>query len=107
MFRGDLRARVAAREARVRGERFALLARAVVPTRKDRRWEIELAPLTRMQAWKVDPLEPGAEVGVLGFTFHEEKGDPVLRAGGGERPRSLPCPAQRAPRSAVTACLRS
>ena len=58
----------------------SLLARAVVPTRKDRRWEIELAPLTRMQAWKVDPLEPGAEVGVLGFTFKDEKGDAVLRA---------------------------
>ena len=57
-----------------------LLARAVVPTRKDRRWEIELAPLTRMQAWKVDPLEPGAELGVLGFTFKDEKGDAVLRA---------------------------
>jgi hypothetical protein len=36
--------------------------------------------LTRMQAWKVDPLEPGAEVGVLGFTFKDEKGDAVLRA---------------------------
>ncbi len=58
----------------------ALLARAVLPTRKDRRWEIELAPITRMQAWKVDPIEPGAEVGVLGFTFKDEKGDAVLRA---------------------------
>lgn len=58
----------------------ALLARAVLPTRKDRRWEIELAPLTRMQAWKVEPLEPGVEVGVLGFTFKDERGDAVLRA---------------------------
>ncbi len=58
----------------------ALLARAVLPTRKDRRWEIELAPISRMQAWKVDPIEPGAEVGVLGFTFKDEKGEAVLRA---------------------------
>ncbi len=58
----------------------ALLARAVLPTRKDRRWEVELAPLSRMQAWKVDPIEPGAEVGVLGFTFKDEKGEAVLRA---------------------------
>lgn len=57
----------------------ALLARAVVPTRKDRRWEVELAPLTRMQAWKVDPIEPGATVGVLGFTFRDERGDALLR----------------------------
>ncbi len=58
----------------------SLLARAVVPRRKDRRWQVELAPLTRMQAWKVEPLQAGETVGVLGFTFQEEKGEAVLRA---------------------------
>jgi Family of unknown function (DUF6152) len=58
----------------------SLLARAVVPTRKDRRWEIELAPLTRMQAWKVETIEAGTPLGVLGFTFQDEKGAAVLRA---------------------------
>ena len=58
----------------------ALLARAVAPTRKDRRWEIELAPLTRMEAWKAVPLKVGDTVGVLGFTFKDEKGEAVLRA---------------------------
>lgn len=58
----------------------ALLAKAVAPTRKDRRWEIELAPLTRMEAWKVVPVKVGDTVGVLGFTFKDEKGEPVLRA---------------------------
>lgn len=58
----------------------ALLARAVLPTRKDRMWEIELAPLTRMQAWQVAEIKLGAAVSVLGFTLREEKGDPVLRA---------------------------
>ena len=58
----------------------ALLARAVVPTRKDRRWLVELAPLTRLEAWKAQPLEPGTAIGVLGFTFRQEKGDAVLRA---------------------------
>ena len=58
----------------------SLLARATVPTRKDRRWQVELAPLTRMQAWKVEPLEAGATVGVLGFTFQDEKGEALLRA---------------------------
>ena len=57
-----------------------LLARAAAPTRKDRRWEIELAPLTRMEAWKVAPVAVGATVGVLGYAFKEEKGDAVLRA---------------------------
>ncbi len=58
----------------------ALLARAQLPRRPDRRWEIELAPLSRMQAWKVTPLKVGDAMGVLGFTFHEEKGEAILRA---------------------------
>jgi hypothetical protein len=58
----------------------ALLKAAQLPTRKDRRWLIELAPLTRMEAWKVTPLKVGDAVGVLGFTFTGEKGDAVLRA---------------------------
>lgn len=31
----------------------ALLAKTTLPTRRDKQWEIELAPLTRLQAWKV------------------------------------------------------
>ena len=58
----------------------ALLARARLPRRSDRQWEIELAPLTRLQAWGVAEIKPGDAVAVLGFTFKEEKGDPVLRA---------------------------
>jgi len=58
----------------------ALLAKAVLPTRKDRLWEVELAPLTRMQAWQVQEIQPGTQVSVVGFTLREEKGDPVLRA---------------------------
>ncbi|MEP7281783.1 MAG: DUF6152 family protein [Rubrivivax sp.] len=58
----------------------ALLKAARRPTRADRRWEIELAPLTRMGAWQVAEIKAGDTVGVLGFTFTEEKGAPVLRA---------------------------
>lgn len=58
----------------------ALLKAAQLPTRKDRVWEIELAPLTRMEAWKVPEVKVGDTVGVLGFTFNGEKGDAVLRA---------------------------
>jgi hypothetical protein len=57
----------------------ALLAKAVVPTRKDKRWEIELAPLTRMQAWNVAEIKPGAQIALLGFTFTGEKGDAIVR----------------------------
>jgi hypothetical protein len=58
----------------------ALLAKAVVPTRQDKRWEIELAPLGRVQAWNVAEIKPGDSVAVLGFTFTGEKGAAILRA---------------------------
>ncbi len=57
----------------------ALFARAQLPMRKDRLWHIELAPITRMEAWKVVPLRDGDAVAMLGFTFSDEKGEPVLR----------------------------
>lgn len=56
-----------------------LLAAAALPTRKDRTWELELAPLTRMQAWKVPEIKPGGELAVIGFTFAGEKGEPIVR----------------------------
>lgn len=58
----------------------ALLAKAVLPTRTDKRWEIELAPLTRLQTWKVPEIKPGTSLSVLGFTFTGEKGEAILRA---------------------------
>lgn len=58
----------------------ALLARAVVPNRKDRKWEIELAPLTRLDAWKVPEIKVGDALSVVGFIFKDEKGEPILRA---------------------------
>ncbi len=57
-----------------------LLAGAVLPTRRDKVWEIELAPLTRMEAWKVPEIKVGEAVEVLGFTLIGEKGDAVVRA---------------------------
>jgi hypothetical protein len=57
-----------------------LLRAARLPARKDRRWMVELAPLTRMSAWKVPEIKPGDAVAVLGFTFTGEKGEALLRA---------------------------
>jgi hypothetical protein len=68
---------VPAQSAPVDGQ--ALLDRAVVPNRKDRRWEIELAPLTRMNAWSVPEIKVGDAISVVGFIFKEEKGEPILR----------------------------
>ena len=57
----------------------ALLAKAQLPTRKDKVWEIELAPLTRMDAWKVAEIKPGTKVAILGFGLKDEK-EAVIRA---------------------------
>jgi hypothetical protein len=57
-----------------------LLAAAQLPKRKDKVWEIELAPLTRLEAWQVAEIKPGTNLSVLGFTFNDEKGEAVLRA---------------------------
>jgi hypothetical protein len=56
-----------------------LLAKATVPRRNDRQWELELAPLTRMEAWKVQEIKPGTRVSAVGFTSKDEKGDAVMR----------------------------
>jgi hypothetical protein len=50
-----------------------------VPRRLDRQWELELAPLTRLEAWKVAEIKPGTTVSAVGFTFKEEKGEAVMR----------------------------
>jgi hypothetical protein len=57
-----------------------LLKAAQLPKRKDKRWHIELAPLSRMDAWKVAEIKNGDPLSMLGFTFAGEKGEPVLRA---------------------------
>jgi hypothetical protein len=75
---GDLAGRsLPAQSAPVEGA--AILKAAVLPTRKDKTWEIELAPVSRMDAWKVTPIQPGETIAVVGYTFAGEKGEAVLR----------------------------
>jgi len=75
----DLKQRkLPAQSAGVDGQ--ALLARAELPRRADKRWRVELAPLTRMQAWQLAEIKPGDSLGVLGFSFEAEKGEALLRA---------------------------
>jgi hypothetical protein len=68
---------VPAQAATVDGAR--LFAAATLPTRKDRLWHIELAPLSRVQAWQVAEIRDGDRIAMVGFTFAGEKGDAVLR----------------------------
>lgn len=67
-----------AQSAQVDG--VALLAAAAVPTRKERVWHVELAPLTRMQAWKVAEIKPGSAIAVLGFGLADPQAEALLRA---------------------------
>lgn len=57
-----------------------LLAKARLPRRADARWAIELAPLSRMNAWAVPEIKNGERIELLGFSFGDEKGDAILRA---------------------------
>ena len=68
---------VPAQSAAVDGAK--LLAAATLPTRRDKVWHIECAPLTRMEAWKIAEIKPGDAVAMVGFTFAGEKGEPILR----------------------------
>jgi hypothetical protein len=56
-----------------------LLKKASLPKRTDKTWEIELAPLTRMEAWKVPEIKNGQTLALLGFTFKDEKGSAIVR----------------------------
>jgi Family of unknown function (DUF6152) len=56
-----------------------ILGTAKAPTRKDTTWEIEFAPITRMDAWKVAPIKTGEKIAVVGYTFKDEKGTATLR----------------------------
>lgn len=58
----------------------ALLSKAVVPTRRDRRWEIELAPLFRLGQWQMPEITPGTDLSLIGFTFKDEAGAALVRA---------------------------
>ena len=74
----DLRQRpLPAQSAPVDGP--GLLAKTTVPRRSDRKWELELAPLTRMQSWKIAEIKAGDTVAAVGFTFKDEAGEAILR----------------------------
>lgn len=57
----------------------AILAKAALPTRRDARWDIELAPMLRMGQWQVPEITEGTPVAMVGFTFIEEKGSALCR----------------------------
>ena len=57
----------------------SVLAKTVLPIHRDTQWEIELSPLTRLQAWNTPEIKAGELLEMVGYTFAGEKGDPILR----------------------------
>ncbi|MGL5001799.1 MAG: DUF6152 family protein [Casimicrobium sp.] len=55
-----------------------ILANAKLPKRRGD-WNVELAPLPRMDAWKVEPLKAGDTFRGIGFTYKDEQGAQVTR----------------------------
>jgi hypothetical protein len=58
----------------------AMLGQARLPGTVHRSWKIELAPLSRLQAWKMEPIKPGDAVAVLGYGLAGERPEPLIRA---------------------------
>ncbi len=56
-----------------------IFASAAPPTRRDARWEVELSPLTRLQAWNTPEIKVGETIELVGYTFAGEKGEAILR----------------------------
>ncbi len=70
--------RLPAQSAQVDGP--SVLKRAVLPNRRDPRWDIELAPIFRINQWQIPQIQPGQAVELVGFTFSAEQGSALLRA---------------------------
>jgi len=48
-------------------EAAAIVARTRLPGNAAGDWELEFAPLSRMQAWQVEPLKEGDRIEVIGY----------------------------------------
>ena len=73
----DLAKRVApAQTASVDGART--LSTATLPKKRGD-WELELSPMTRIEAWKVSEPKIGDMIAAVGYTFKDEKGESIAR----------------------------
>jgi Family of unknown function (DUF6152) len=55
-----------------------ILGAAALPVRRGE-WNLELSPMTRIEAWKVPEPKPGDTIGAVGYTFKGEKGPQLVR----------------------------
>ncbi|RZT93777.1 DUF6152 family protein [Rivibacter subsaxonicus] len=57
----------------------AILGKARLPAKSAPRWTIELAPLSRLDAWQVKAPKVGDAVSLVGYAAPGEQGAPVIR----------------------------
>jgi len=50
-----------------------LLKRTAIPAQAAGDWEIELAPLSRMNAWNIEAVKPGDRVEVIGYALEGKR----------------------------------
>lgn len=55
-----------------------ILSSAALPKKRGD-WELELSPMSRIEAWKVSEPKVGETVAAVGFTFKDEKGASLAR----------------------------
>ena len=55
-----------------------ILAAAAAPKQRGD-WTLELAPMTRIEAWKIPEPKAGDTVAAIGYTFKDEKGSAFTR----------------------------
>lgn len=56
----------------------ALFSKASLPKKRGD-WAIELAPLSRVEAWKIPAIKNGDSIAGLGYTFKDEAGNSTMR----------------------------
>jgi hypothetical protein len=57
----------------------AILAKTRLVDSGNGSWTVELAPLTRLQAWSVSPIREGQEIEVIGYTL-ADRSERLMRA---------------------------
>lgn len=57
----------------------AVLGKAALPRRNAARWTVELAPISRLEAWRLAPITVGERVELVGYTLSQPQAEPIIR----------------------------
>jgi Family of unknown function (DUF6152) len=74
----NLAKRVAPKQSNTSVDGAKVFAAAALPKRRGD-WNLELSPMTRIEAWKIAQPKVGDTVEAIAYTYKDEKGDAVAR----------------------------